>query len=310
MIVKQISGGVDPAARYARELRALRLAARAEPAVAPVVLGADDESRLLVLERLERLRPGPDWAVRYAETLARLHSTTGADDADDADALPRWSGPTATDVEAFLRLGSALGLSGSATVRDELHGVLDRLAAPSQNALLHGDPCPGNDLHTVDGVRFVDFEQAALGNGLVELAYLRIAFPTCWSSLALSPGDLAAAESAYRTEWLVQTDDEVSGDLVDACLAWLIRGDALVECAHRGKLDYLAKVVDTDWEWGPPTARERLVHRLGVVAELADGNPNVNAAGSYCAALRTRMLDRWPDLGPLPSVRDHRVDLD
>jgi Ser/Thr protein kinase RdoA (MazF antagonist) len=56
----------------------------------------------------------------------------------------------------------------------ELAGVVSRLGQLPAQALLHGDPCPDNARHTPDGVRFVDFEHACLGPGVVELAYLRI----------------------------------------------------------------------------------------------------------------------------------------
>lgn len=63
-----------------------------------------------------------------------------------------WSGPTAADVDSFLGLGRAFGLADDAAVRDELSGVLTRLDGSTHHALLYGDPCPGNDLHTVDDV--------------------------------------------------------------------------------------------------------------------------------------------------------------
>ncbi|SCE54435.1 hypothetical protein GA0115261_107136 [Streptomyces sp. OspMP-M43] len=48
---------------------------------------------------------------------------------------------------------------------------MHRLARAPGHALLHGDPCPGNDPHTIDGTRFIDFEQVSLGSGPVELAW-------------------------------------------------------------------------------------------------------------------------------------------
>lgn len=306
-IVKQITRrGRLPVARYERETAALRLAGRATPAVAPALLGTDDSERVLVLEFLERCHPGPDWPVAYAEALARLHATTGP---GDAGALPLWQAPGTADAEAFLRFAAALGI-GDRAAEDELTGLVARLGAVGWFALLHGDPCPGNDLHLGGGgVRFVDYEAASLGNGLQELAYLRIGFPTCWSASALPPALLDEAEAAYRRAWQATTGAPVEGSLADACAGWLIRGDSLVEAAHRGKADQLARAVRQDWDWGPPTARERLVYRLGVVASLAGDESGLGAFGRFAAALRTRMLARWPSLRPLPSTRDPRCDL-
>jgi hypothetical protein len=309
-IVKQIVDGADPDGQYAREATALRLAARAHPPVAPRLLAVDEQHRVLVLEHLARRQPGPEWVTGYAETLARLHATTGP---DDAGALPAWSAPGPADVEAFLRFAHALDVRADPTIRTELGALLERLDPTGNFALLHGDPCPGNDLHVDGGVRFVDYEGAALGNGLQELAYLRVGFPTCWASMELPEPALAEAEAAYRATWRRETGTDVPGELADACAGWLIRGDALVQASQRRTADQLARALRGDWEWGPPTARERLVHRLGVVARLAvpgtGTDSGLPAFGRFATKVRASMLRRWPDLRPMPSARDPDCDL-
>ncbi|MBI0384824.1 phosphotransferase, partial [Streptomyces albiflaviniger] len=171
----------------------------------------------------------------------------------------------------FLGLARTLGRTVPSAVRTELDDLVNRLTHTPGHALLHGDPCPGNDIHTGSGSgsgsggRFIDFEQAALGDGLMELAYLRIGFPTCWCATAPAQPLLDAAEAAYRTAWRRATGADVQDDLTDACAGWLLRGDALVERAHRGTADHLSKVPHGDWRWGTATARQRLVHRLGIV---------------------------------------------
>ncbi|KAF4408489.1 phosphotransferase family protein [Streptomyces lycii] len=303
VIVKQITGrggsGADGDARYAREVAALRLAARAtRPAVAPTLLGTDPASRVMVLEHLEDVGAADDWMPGYAESLARLHALTGP---ADAGTLPAWSGPRAADAESFTALARALDVPVAPAVPNELAGLIDRLGPTRHHALLHGDPCPGNDLHTPDGVRFVDFEQASLGNGLVELAYVRIGFPTCWCAMSVTAAPLAEAEDVYRATWRNLTGTDVPGDLADACAGWLIRGDALVERAHRESADHLARVPAEDFRWGRVSARERLVHRLGVVAGLTRDHDRLRALGRLSAALAARLLERWPALRPLPA---------
>ncbi|MFC9859251.1 MULTISPECIES: protein kinase family protein [unclassified Streptomyces] len=303
VIVKQITDGGDAAAdadaRYAREAAALRLAARApRPGVAPALLATDPPNRVLVLEYVDDLGPAGDWLPGYAESLARLHALTGP---ADTGILPAWSGPTARDAASFLAFARALDVPVPREVPDELDSLLDRSDPTPHHALLHGDPCPGNDLHTASGVRFIDFEQAALGNGLVELAYLRIGFPTCWCAMSVGPAPLAEAEDVYRSTWRTLTGTDVPGDLADACAGWLIRGDALVERAHRESVDHLARVPVADFAWGDVLARERLVHRLGAVAELTRDHEHLRALGRLCSALATRMLHRWSGLRPLPA---------
>lgn len=294
VVVKQIVDSPGAAQRYAREVAALRIAGRASPPVAPALLDTDPDNLALVLEYVDNRRPARDWIVDYAAALARLHATGRP---DDVAALPRWSGPTFVDVEAFVSLAQAMGVSVSSQVSGELGELVQRLDQLGGHALLHGDPCPGNDLHTDNGVKFIDFEQASLGNGLVELAYLRIGFPTCWCVTVADPQLLARAEAAYRTVL------DPPGDLTDACAGWLLRGDALVERAHRETVNQLARLLDEDWAWGTATGRERLLHRLAVVATLTADRPDLHDFSRLCTAMRHRMLDRWPWLAPVPSAR-------
>ncbi|MET8183335.1 phosphotransferase [Streptomyces sp. NPDC005336] len=299
-VVKQIVDGPDADERYAREVAALRLAARAETPVVPALLATDPGERVLVLEHLDHRRPASDWIVDYAAALARLHATARP---EDVGALPRWQGPNQADIESFLRLAGALEVPVAPGVSGELHDLVNRLDQASGHALLHGDPCPGNDLHTATGIRFIDFEQASLGSGLMELAYLRIGFPTCWCVTSASEPLLERAENAYRKEWRTMTGSETKDGLADACAGWLLRGDALVERARRESADHLARIPHRDWTWGTATARQRLVHRLGVVSQMTADHTSLSGVSRLSTAMRQRMLARWPALQPVPAKR-------
>ncbi|MFE7093709.1 phosphotransferase family protein [Streptomyces erythrochromogenes] len=303
VIVKQVTDAGDTSAdadtRFAREVAGLRLAGRGPgPSVAPALLATDPSARVMVLEHVDDLGRTADWMPAYAESLARLHALTGP---ADAGALPVWSGPTAADAESFLALARALDVPVPSAVPDELAGLLERLDPTPHHALLHGDPCPGNDLRTADGVRFVDFERASLGNGLVELAYFRIGFPTCWCAMSVTAAPLAEVEDVYRATWRGLTGKDVPGDLADACAGWLIQGDALVERAHRGTADQFARVPTEDFEWGYVSARERLVHRLGAVADMTRDHDHLHALGRLSSAMAGGLLRRWSSLRPLPA---------
>ncbi|HWU09364.1 MAG TPA: aminoglycoside phosphotransferase family protein [Streptomyces sp.] len=301
-VLKQLVAGPEADERYAREVTALRIAGRASGTpVVPALLATDPAERVLVLEHLDHRRPSAGWIVDYAAALARLHATAGP---GDAGTLPRWQGPAGADVTSFLTLAAALGIHTAPEVRDELDALVARLAGAEGTALLHGDPCPGNDLHTPQGVRFIDFEQASLGSGLTELAYLRIGFPTCWCVTRAAGPLLERAEAAYRTAWHTETGTPLPGTgLADACAGWLIRGDALVQRAHRGTTDHLARLPDEDWTWGTATARQRLAHRLGVVAAMPEGDGRLHGLRVLAADLRRAVLDRWPTVRPVPERR-------
>ncbi|MEZ0106903.1 tRNA A-37 threonylcarbamoyl transferase component Bud32 [Catenulispora sp. EB89] len=293
-VIKQLVAGPGAEERYAHEVAAIQAASVVQPAVVPRLLGTDPAERVLVTESIEEQKPAADWVIGYASALGRLHSTPteGVD-------LPTWSGPTSADIEAFLKLAAWLGIPVSDEVGTELEAMLTRLAARSARGdLLHGDPCPANDLHTADGVRFVDFEQAALGDGTVELAYLRIAFPTCWCATAQPPELIAEAEAAYAAATGRVIDEH---ELADACAGWTIRGDALVQRAHRETADHLARLTVEDWKLWTVSARDRLAYRLGVVGRLGDGPLRETAL--LAERMREAMLQRWPGLRPLPTKR-------
>ncbi|MFF7247265.1 phosphotransferase family protein [Embleya sp. NPDC008237] len=298
-IVKQITDAGDnrygAPERFAREVAGLRLAARGP--VGPRVLGADPDGCVMVLEYLDDLGRTDDWMPGHAEALARLHALTGPADATE---LPAWRPPSEADADSFLALATTLGVPIPPGAPDELAALLTRLDPAGRYALLHGDPCPGNDLRTVDGVRFVDFEQAALGDGLVELAYFRVAFPTCWCAMSVTGAPLAEVEAVYASTWRTLTGQatDTEAGIADACAGWLIRGDALVERAHRDQADQLARVPVADFTWGPVSARERLVHRLDVVA--ATTSEPLHELAILARRLHHHLLKTWPTLQPLP----------
>ncbi|MEP6696007.1 MAG: phosphotransferase [Pseudonocardiales bacterium] len=299
-IVKQVVGDADR--RFARELNGLRIAARAEWPVAPALLGADSTARLMVLENLTAGPSAQIWPVAYASALAGLHATLGS-----ADGLDPWAAPTPADVGSFLQLAGDLGVRVPHGAAEELTACLARVTGWPHDALLHGDPCPDNAVHTTGGVCFVDFEGAAAGPGLIELAYLRMGFPTCWCAAATPELDLLAAEAAYQQAWTAQTGRAPAGTLADACVSWVIRGDALVERDRRAGTDHLAAAARSDWKWGTATARQRLKHRLEVVAAVTETAGDLGGVHALATAMTEQVAACWPALPPLPSLSTVRI---
>lgn len=268
-IVKQVIGDL---AAFTREVTALRLAAHT--GVVPRILDVDESKQTVVMERLRSDPPAEDWVIDYARGLARLHAATGP---EHASSLPRQAVP---DPVPFLRFVRALGV--------EIGDAEDELAFEDtgKHDLLHGDPCPGNDMYAPDGARFVDLEGAALGDGLTEVVYLRIGFPTC-ATVTETPAELReAAEQAYFAE------RGFTSGLEDACVRWLVQGDALVQRAERDGTDHLARVVEADWYWYSMTARDRLMYRTRVVATFTETHP---AMSRLAQRLHERMRQIWPE---------------
>lgn len=277
-IIKQVIG---ERAAFDREITALRLAEHT--GLVPRILDLDRDNQTVVMERLRSDPPEEDWVIDYARGLAKLHMATGP---EHAGRLPRQPVP---DPEPFLRFVRALDVEiGNA--EDELN-----FEDTGRFDLLHGDPCPGNDMYTERGARFVDFEGAMLGDGLTELVYLRMGFPTC-ATVSETPRELReAAEQAYFEE-----RGRVE-PLEDACVRWLVQGDALVQRAERDGTDHLARVVDEDWFWYSTTARGRLMFRARVVAGFTETRPAMSA---LAGRLLERMNRIW-EPQPIDARRTH-----
>ena len=304
-IVKQVSGGPDARDRYAREEAALRLGRWASPPVVPALLAADPGACVLVLEYLAIHPPsGREWMTDYATALARLHAAAGP---GDAGTLPAWSGPTTADAQAFLSLAAQLQVPVPARLPGELDDLLDRLNPAAGHALLHGDPCPDNTVHTGHGICFIDLENAALGSGYTELAYLRTGFPTCWCAKSVPESACIQAEAAYRATWRSITGAEPGGHLADACAGWLMRGDALVERAHRGQPGYLTQLPHKNWSWGTATARQRLLHRLTTITTIAAGQYQLASLVQVSQTMRDQIMHRWPDTRALPVAHKNPI---
>jgi Ser/Thr protein kinase RdoA (MazF antagonist) len=296
-IVKQIVDRPGAGMWYAREETALRLAGRARPPVVPVVLWSDPGERVLVLEYLAERPRSRDWLTEYATALARLHACGRA---ADAGVLPAWAGPGPADAQAFTDLAARMDVPVPPGLPAELNALIRRLSPTAGHALLHGDPCPDNAVHTAAGIRFIDLEAAALGCGQAELAYLRIGWPTCWCATSAPEPELRQAEAAYRSTWRSVTGTDPAGSLADAWAGWLIREDALVERAERGGSVQLMRLPDEDWEWGTATARQRLLHGLTVVAATSDGDPPLDGLAQVSRAMRDRIRQGWPGTPALP----------
>jgi hypothetical protein len=155
--------------------------------------------------------------------------------------------------------------------------------------------------------RAADLEQAALGDGYTELAYLRAGFPTCWCAASVPEPTCSQAEAAYHDTWRSRTGTGPSGHLADACASWLIRGDALVQRAHRGQPGYLTQLPCKDWTWGTATARQRLLHRLTAVTVIAAHHPQLSCLIQISQAMRDQIRQRWPEIPPLSAARENPI---
>ena len=120
---------------------------------------------------------------------------------------------------AWTRIASGAGEG----VRADMAELLHTLREPGPFlALSNGDACPYNSRIASHSVRFFDFELAGFRHLLLDGAFLRMSFPSCYR-WGLLPDDVrAAAETAYRGALGPVDDDTYRRGLAAACGAWAI----------------------------------------------------------------------------------------
>jgi hypothetical protein len=214
----------------------------------PELVAHDGRARVLVLEDLgdeptladkllgEDSRAAEQALVSFARSLGRLHATTASREAGFDALMRRFNARPPVDSLAVDCLAALEG------VPDLLAAVLGVPTAEGFGAvvararwLLHRGRhrafstaalCPDNNLMTGKGVRFVDFKGGCVREVLLDAAYLRVPFPSCWCTFALPAGMSEAMVAAWRAEvakvWPELVDDAVlMPRLLDAQLLWV-----------------------------------------------------------------------------------------
>jgi len=146
-----------------------------------------------------------------------------------------------------------------------------------------------------DHVTIIDFEFAAFGHALIDGAYGRIMFPTCWCCNRIPDAVVAAMENAYRAE-LTRAVPEAADDrlfntaLVAACAHWAL-----------GTLTWhLDGSLKEDREWGISTMRPRILARLDAFIATAESHGKLPALHQTLAILADDLRAQWPDMEDLP----------
>ncbi|MBM7787740.1 hypothetical protein [Tenggerimyces flavus] len=136
-----------------------------------------------------------DGLLAWARALGELHATTAG------------------------RASRAMRAMRCADVSELLHALQE--PGPFL-ALSNGDACPYNSRITHQGVRFFDFELAGFRHCLLDGAFLRMSFPSCYRWGRLPVDVRAAAENAYRDALAPIDDDTYRRGMAAAGGAWAI----------------------------------------------------------------------------------------
>ena len=238
--------------------------------------------------------------IAYAEALAALHCAT-VDCRSGHAAILREGFPASVIPAPAHRwledvTRSLHDLLGAGPPDDEANIIAAHLRQPGGwQVLIHGDPCPDNVLMSPDGrAILIDFEFARPGHALLDAAYWRMAFPTCWWAGTVPEATIHRIEKAYRAALAdavpAAADDRAfkhESALINVAwllgnLAWLLKG-ALAE----------------DGTWGQATNRGRILTYLQTAirsTEEADVLPRLRA---WATTLQNDLRSRWPDTLPL-----------
>jgi Phosphotransferase enzyme family len=304
---------------FCNEWAALQLLSTVAPqTVAPRFFGGDLEQRLLLMEDLgaapsladRLLAPDREEAevacLAYARCLGRLHAATTGKGTAYLDMLRSITGKESPDPwhervqRIFSQLAASLASAGvelDAACLSEVQALGESLLLKASAAVLtHGDPCPDNAL-VVDGeMRLIDFEFAGLRPPLVDGAYGRVPFPTCWCVSRLPQNLVSAMETSYREE-LRQASSWVGDEqawrraVVEASAFWLVSDVA----------EWLLPVaLKEERVWGISTFRQRLLMRLPLFTELTREYGHLPALGHLAQQFADRLVRRWPELEPMP----------
>jgi hypothetical protein len=330
-VLKRNGGPInaDQADLFAHEAASCQLvtALQRTDRVGPELIAHDPAERLLVLEDLGRaatlaerlLGVDPKAAERgllaWARSLGRLHAVTAGREADFTALMRRfglrnWHDPIAPDARLALAelpalLDTELSVPTPQAVADRARATVRLLGGPGYRAFSPSDLCPDNSLVTNHGVRFLDFEWGCVRDVTLDVAYLRVPFPSCWCVFALPAGMSDAMLAVWRAEvvpvWPELADDAVLlPRLLDAQLLWtwlstwwlMPRGhEPDRPIGHSPESSPLRGAVLAD-RWG----------RLA--ADFGPLDPALAAyAGSVAEALRDRFDVPEPALRPYPAFR-------
>jgi thiamine kinase-like enzyme len=249
--------------------------------VEPLLHGSRDEAERAVLA--------------YASALGRLHVDT-AGHIEEYERTLRAALPAVrrTVPRRFAKIeenaSKVCERLGGPPAPDDLMQIAQRLDEPGiWFGLVHGDPCPDNALLQGDHVRLIDYEFAEPGHVLLDAAYWRFGFPTCWCVGRIPDAVATRADAAYRAEFSTVLGTAVNDamfqtEMAFIAAAWLLRT--------------LAWLLDTalkeDAILGIASFRSRLLWYLEAtiaMTEAADVLPNFRSlVRAWLADLRAR----WP----------------
>lgn len=306
----------------------------ADPPLSPRLQAADPRAGVLVMEDVgegpslaDRLTGDDAGAAvrameRYAAGMGRLHAATLGRRAElEAARASIGAGETWTDRDVcpgiweaeclapFLAVCERLEVGPAPGFEAEARAAADAVRADAPVAFSPGDTCPDNHRRGADGhLRFFDFEFCGFRHPLLDAAYFRVPFPTCWcvgrAPDPVAPRLDAAYRAALSSAWPQAADDAwYRRQMARALGFWLL--ETLTFLPGEGM--HLAAALERDRPWGLAGTRERHLLRLDTFAETAEGWSELPAMAETARTLAARLRALWPETG-VPRYPPFRED--
>ena len=154
-------------------------------------------------------------------------------------------------------------------------------------AYTHGDPCPDNTLRADGEMKILDFEFGDFRLALLDGAYGRIHFPTCWCVSRIPYDITLKMESAYRQEFVKgcpqASDDERFGQAVVAACAFFANWS----------FARVSRIIEKDENDPIITGRQRIILRLDKLAQACEEFGHLQALGETTHDLAEKLCEVW-----------------
>jgi hypothetical protein len=200
------------------------------------------------------------------------------------------------DIPKFREGAEALGVRLSPGFDEEAAVVAAAVREPGPFlAFTPGDTCPDNHRFADGWLRLFDFEFCGFRHALLDAAYFRVPFPTCWCVNRFLPEIPPRMDAAYRAELVkgcaAAADDALfRTQLVVMCAWWTI---ATVSW-------HLLGALKEDEPWGVSTVRQRQILRLDTFAATSQEFGRLEATGAAARAMAARLRALWPPEAEMP----------
>jgi thiamine kinase-like enzyme len=279
----------------------------------PRFYGGDRNLGLIILEdvqhsaRLVESLLGNDDAqaeqalLQYASCLGQLHTHT-IDRAAAFEELFKAIAPNVKPIKDTVNIHkhqlmlASLGIYTENSWLHDLEAINEAINHPGEFlAYIHADACPDNVLDTGETLRLIDFETGHFGHALIDAAYGRMMFPSCWCANRLPHAVVRQMENTYRAILMqrcpVAADDQIFEiALVKTCGFWLL----YTLTRH---LEYALR---KDLHWGISTIRQRILARLEAFTATAQEFNQLPGLCNTSSQLLDLLRQRWANVPALP----------